>query len=109
MLDLWEDGFPLQKLEGVSFFLRGKVLFVQHPGAVAERYLALAEKVAPHATHVPEAVWLRANCLLAMGRYEQALGLFQRIRTDFTDSEYFQKAQEKIAECEKHLPAKPGK
>jgi tetratricopeptide (TPR) repeat protein len=112
-LDQWEDEFPVQKLEGYTFFLRGKVLFVQHPGRLALRYLKLAERVSPRAVHVPEAVWLRSNCLLTMQQYDQALAEFLRIRTDFTQSEFFQQAADKIRLCESELakakPTKAGK
>jgi hypothetical protein len=79
-------------------------LFVQRPGPAVLRYLELAERVAPRAVHVPEAVWLKANCLLASDRCEQALAEFQRIRVDFTESEFFTKAAEKIRLCESRLP-----
>ena len=103
MLDQWENECPLQKLEGYSFFLRGKVLFVESPGELALRYLRLAERVAPRAVHVPETVWLRANCCLARGRYEEALAELRRISVDFTYSEFRQRAAEKIKECEAKL------
>jgi hypothetical protein len=102
-LDQWERERPLQKLEGYSFFLRGKVLFVECPGELALRYLRLAERIAPRAVHVPEAVWLRANCCLALGRYEEALAELRRITVDFTYSEFLQRAGEKIKECEAKL------
>jgi len=102
-LDRWEREFPVQKLEGYTFFLRGKVLFVQRPGPLALRYLELAEHVSPRAVHVPEAVWLRANCLLEMQRHEEALRLFQRIRTDFTQSDFFEQVDEKIKLCQSSL------
>lgn len=102
-LDRWEDEFPVQKLEGYTFFLRGKVLFVQRPGRLALTYLQLAKRVSPRAVHVPETVWLRANCLLAMERYAEALAEFERIRSDFTQSEFFQQAAEKINVCHSGL------
>ena len=112
-LDQWEEEFPVQKLEGYTFFLRGKVLYVQRPGRLAARFLERAEQVAPRAVHVPEAVWLRANCLLAMQQYDEALAEFLRIRNDFTQSEFFQQAVDKIKLCESELakarPAKTGK
>jgi tetratricopeptide (TPR) repeat protein len=112
-LDQWESEFPVQKLEGYTFFLRGKVLYVQHPGRLALHYLEWAERVSPRAVHVPEAVWLRANCLLALERYEEALTQFLRIRTDFTQSDFFQQAADKIKLCESQLaeaqPAERGK
>jgi tetratricopeptide (TPR) repeat protein len=102
-LDRWENEFPIQKLEGYTFFLRGKVLYVQRPGRLALRYLELAERVSPRAVHVPESVWLRANCLLAMERHQEALLEFQRIRSDFTESQFFEQAAEKIELCESKL------
>jgi len=99
-LDHWESELPVQKLEGYTFFLRGKVLYVHQPGPLALRYLELAERVSPRAVHVPEAVWLRANCLLALQRYDQAAAEFQRIRNDFTQSDFFEQAAEKLRLCE---------
>ncbi len=99
-LDKWEDECPLQKLEGYSFFLRGKVLFVEHPSEAALRYLRLAERVAPRAVHVPETVWLRANCCLSLGRRDDARAELRRITVDFTSSEFLQRAAEKLREAE---------
>lgn len=102
-LDQWEDEFPLQKLEGLTFFLRGKTAFLEHPGELAVRYLTLAEQVAPRGIHVPEAVWLRANAYLAMKRYDQALAELHRITADFTYTEFLEQALEKIGQCESEL------
>jgi tetratricopeptide (TPR) repeat protein len=111
-LDRWEEEFPVQKLEGYTLFLRGKVLYVQSPGRLAARYLERAERVSPRAVHVPETVWLRANCLLAMQQYDEALAEFLRVRNDFTQSEFFEQAADKIKLCESELakarPAKTG-
>jgi tetratricopeptide (TPR) repeat protein len=107
-LDKWEDEFPLQKLEGLTFFLRGKVLFVEKPGELALRYLTLAERIAPRAVHVPEAVWLRANCLMTVGRYEEALAELRRITVDFTYTEFLDQAAEKMKECEAKLQEQKG-
>ena len=98
-IDQWEDTLPAQKLEGLSFFLRGKALFVQKPSKLALRYLELAERVDPRAVHVPEAVWLRANCLMEIGRFEAALAQFARLREDYTASEYFERSEDKIKQC----------
>ncbi len=104
-LDRWERELPTQKLEGYSFFLRGKVLFVRKPSTLALKYLELAERVAPDAVHVPEAVWLRANCLMGLERYEEALVQLARIRNEFTYSNYYDRAPGRIAECRKKLTA----
>ncbi len=106
-LDRWEDEFPVQKLEGYTFFLRGKVLFIEAPGELALRYLELAESVAPKAVHVPEAVWLRANCLMALGRYEEAALQFTRIAHEFTYSEFFGRVDEKLRECREAMEDAP--
>lgn len=103
-LDEWEDDFPAHKLRGLTFFLRGKVLYVQHPGEQALRFLALAEQVNPRGVFVPEALWLHANCLMALQRYADALNDLHRIRNDFTQTEFFNQAAARIAECEGKLP-----
>ncbi len=104
-LDAWEDELPGAKLDGYTLFLRGKVLFVEHPGPQALRYLSLAWQVAPRAVFVPEAVWLHANCLMAMGRYGDALPQLERIRAEFTRSEFFAQTAEKIRQCQAKLNA----
>ncbi len=105
-LDEWENGFPLQKLEGTSLLLRGKVLFIRKPCEPALKYLELAEIVNPTGPQVPEAVWLRANCLMALNKTPEAAVQFARVSTEFTRSEFAAKAREKLAECEKKLAAK---
>ncbi|MHB1155356.1 MAG: PKD domain-containing protein [Phycisphaerales bacterium] len=98
-IDRWEDEFPTQKLEGLTFFWRGKVLFVRKPGELALKWLVISERVNPRGLHVSEAVWLRANTLMAMGRWRDAMDQLMRIRTQFTHSEYFTKAEEKMKLC----------
>ncbi len=102
-IDEWENLFPSQRSEGWTQFWRGKVLFVQQPGPRSLRYLEWCERLSPAAVFVPESLWLRANGLVALKRHAEALVLLQRIRSDFTTSEYFQKAPELIAECNKHV------
>ena len=102
-IDEWENLFPSQRSEGWTQFWRGKVLFVQQPGPRSLRYLEWCERLNPTAVFVPESLWLRANGLVALKRHAEALVLLQRIRSDFTTSEYFQKAPELIAECNKHV------
>lgn len=102
-IDEWENLFPSQRSEGWTQFWRGKVLFVQQPGPRSLRYLEWCERLSPTAVFVPESLWLRANGLVALKRHAEALALLQRIRSDFTTSEYFQKAPELIAECNKHV------
>ncbi|MBN1557071.1 MAG: hypothetical protein JW951_02870 [Lentisphaerae bacterium] len=108
-IDEWETEFPQQKLEGTSLFLRGKVLYILHPGPQALRFLRAAVEAAPGAVHVPEAVWLRANCLMDLERYREALEAFARITTDFTETRYAAAAVEKAEACRAALAdANPG-
>ena len=102
-LNQWEYQYPLQKLDGASLLLRGKVLFVRQPCEPALKFLQLAETVNPAGTQAPEAVWLRANCLMSLGRNQQAIEQFARVETEFTRSEFAARAKEKIAECEQRL------
>ncbi len=102
-LNQWEQDYPLQKLEGISLLLRGKVLFVRQPSEPALRFLQLAQRVNPGGTQVPEAVWLSANCLMALGKDQQAIEQFARVQTEFTRSEFAAQAKEKIAVCEQRL------
>jgi hypothetical protein len=108
-IDEWENEFPTEKLGGLSFFWRGKVLYIWQPGAQSIRYLQLAQLVSPSAAHVPEAVWLEANCELASGQYAQALEQFQRIGNQFTNSEYSSRLGEKIRQCQAAIAAQAQK
>ena len=85
-----------------------KAAIVEKPGELALRYLTLAERIAPRAVHVPEAVWLRANCLMTVGRYEEALAELRRITVDFTYTEFLDQAAEKMKECEAKLQEQKG-
>ncbi len=103
VLDQWDREFPLEKLDGLTLFLRGKTRFIQHPGEQALQYLTLSIEVAPRGLHVAEAAWLRANCLLALDRPAQALEAFKRVANDFTYTQYAIEAQSKIKLCEAKL------
>ena len=109
LLDQWEDEFPVQKLDGNSFFLRGKILYLQKPDELALHFLDLAERIDPKAAHVPDALWLHAECLKDLGRFDQALACYARIRSDFTTSDYFARAAERITFCTGKLksPVRP--
>jgi tetratricopeptide (TPR) repeat protein len=102
-LNEWENQYPLQKLEGTSLLLRGKVWFVRQPCQTALQFLRLAETVNPAGAQVPEALWLRANCLMSLGKYQQAIELFARVQTEFTRGEFAAQAREKLAECRQRL------
>ena len=108
-IEQWEYEFPTEKLDGLSFFWRGKVLYIWHPGDQAIRFLQMAELVNPAASHIPETVWLEANCYADTGRYAKAIEQFQRIRAEFTNSEYFERAAQRIKQCQAALAAPAGK
>jgi hypothetical protein len=99
-IDNWENELPSQKLEGLTFFLRGKVLFVEHPGPLALHYLKWAERVSPRALHVPESLWLRASCYEALNRRREACTALARITTEFTFSEFYEQALKKLQDCD---------
>ena len=102
-LDEWEDLMPITKLKGLTFCLRGKVMYLGRPSPAAVRYLDLAERVSPKALHVPEALWLKANCLMDTGEYKRAIVEFGRIRDEFTDSEYLKRIPARIKRCKAKL------
>jgi TolA-binding protein len=104
ILDEWEDLFPLQKLEGLTFFLRGKVFYVSHPGPQAQQYFELSERVAPKGLHVPESVWLRALNFAAQGKQAEAAQQYQRICTDFSQSEFVKAAAENLQKMPQKQP-----
>ena len=98
-IDDWEDILPVAKLEGETFYLRGKVMYLGWPSVAAVKYLELSERVNPSAPHVPEAAWLKANCLLAIGHYQEALAAFGRIQDELTNATYLKLIPEKIEQC----------
>ncbi len=99
LINRWEAGAPLIKIEGLTMFLRGKTMYLMQPGPVALKYLQISERVNPRALHAVEAVWLSANCLMKMERYEEAIAEFMRLRSGFASTEYRLRATERINEC----------
>jgi hypothetical protein len=74
---------------------------------MAVRFLEMAETVNRRALHVPEAIWLKANCEFALGNYRQAMSDFLRVRDEFTAARYLQRVKAKIEECQARLAAAP--
>jgi len=107
-VDQWEDIAPLAKLKGLTYFYRGKAMYVDRPSLGAVKCLDLAERVSPGAVHAPEAAWLKANCLMEIGRYEQAIVEFARLRDEMASSEHLKQVPDKIEQCRKKLAERKG-
>jgi tetratricopeptide (TPR) repeat protein len=105
-VDQWEDIAPLAKLKGQTFFYRGKAMYVDQPSMGAVKCLDLAERVNSGAVHAPEALWLKANCLMDIGEYERAIVEFARLRDEMASTEHLRKLPEKIEQCRKKLAEK---
>lgn len=96
LVDRWDESFPTEKLNGHTFFWRGKVLALRGQPRDAERYLDRAIQLTPGASFETEARWLLAEVLDQLGRKDQAkMELAKLVKTGVND-EFAQKARKKL-------------
>lgn len=96
LVDQWEDLFPTDKLNGHSFFWRGKLLHLRGQHLDAARYLKRAVEVTSGAPFESEARWLLAEALEQSGKSAEAQAeLRQLLRIGLKD-EFVQKAAAKL-------------
>jgi len=72
LVDQWEDLFATDKLNGHSFYWRGKALALRGQTREAIRYLDRAVRVAPGADWETEGRWLLALALESAGKKDEA-------------------------------------
>jgi tetratricopeptide (TPR) repeat protein len=100
----WEETFPTEKVNGHSFFWRGKLLALREQHKDAARYLARAIGLAVGAEFESEARWLLAQSLEKIGRPEDARKELAKLIASGLNDQFSKMAQEKLKQG-----VKPGK
>ena len=97
LVNEWEDTFPTDKLNGQSFYWRGKLLLLRGQPTEAARFLARSVAVTTGAPFETEARWLLAEALERSGKADEAKReLAQLVKTGLND-EFTRKAREKLS------------
>jgi tetratricopeptide (TPR) repeat protein len=96
LVDQWEDLFATDKLNGHSFFWRGKALALRGQTQEAIRYLDRAVRVAPGADWETEGRWLLAEALEAAGKKDEAKKELAKLLATGLSDEFTKKAREKL-------------
>ena len=96
MVDQWDDLFPTDKLNGHTFYWRGKVLALRGQPREAARYLDRALRIAAGAGFETEARWLLAESLEQMGRKDDARTELAKLIASGLSDEYTRKARAKL-------------
>jgi tetratricopeptide (TPR) repeat protein len=97
LVDQWEDLFATDRLNGHTFFWRGKVLALRGQPRQATRYLGQALRIATGAGWETEARWLLAGALEALGKKDEAKVQLAKLVASGLSDEYTKKAREKLA------------
>ena len=96
LVNEWEDTFPTDKLNGQSFYWRGKLLVSRGQPVEATRYLSRSVAVTTGAPFETEARWLLAEALEQTGKADEAKReLAKLVKTGLND-EFTKKAREKL-------------
>jgi tetratricopeptide (TPR) repeat protein len=96
LVDQWDDLFPTDKLNGQTFYWRGKVLALRGQPREAVRYLDRAVRIATGAAFETEARWLLAEGLEQIGKKEAARGELAKLLATGLSDEYTKKARAKL-------------
>jgi tetratricopeptide (TPR) repeat protein len=96
LVDQWDDLFPTDKLNGHTFFWRGKVLSLRGQPKEAVRYLDRALRIAVGAGFETEARWLLAEALEAVGKKDEARKQLAKLIASGLRDEFTKKAIEKL-------------
>jgi tetratricopeptide (TPR) repeat protein len=96
LVDQWDETFPTDKLNGQTFFWRGKVLVLRGQPRDAVRYLELAVRIARGAGFETEARWHLAEALEQLGRKDAARKELAKLIATGLNDEYTKRAKEKL-------------
>jgi tetratricopeptide (TPR) repeat protein len=96
LVNEWEDLFPTDKVNGRSFYWRGKLLQLRGQPQEAVRYLARAVEATSGAAFETEARWLLAEALAQSGRDADAKKELTRLVKTGIRDEFTKKALEKL-------------
>jgi hypothetical protein len=96
LVDQWDDLFPTDKLNGHTFYWRGKVLALRGQPREAVRYLDRAIHIAAGASFETEARWLLAQGLEQVGKRDEARGELAKLLATGLSDEFTRKARVKL-------------
>ena len=96
LVNEWEDLFPTDKLNGQTFYWRGKLLFLRGQSQESVRYLDRAVQVTAGAVFETEARWLLANALEQVGKAAEAKKELAKLFAIGLQDEFTKKAREKL-------------
>jgi tetratricopeptide (TPR) repeat protein len=103
LVNRWENSFPTEKLNGQTFFWRGKLLHLRGHHEEAVKFLRRSLELSAGAAYESEARWLRAGSLEKLGRTQEAKQELARLVALGLKDEFSLKARERL---QKVLP--PG-
>ena len=104
VVNRWDETFPTDRLNGQTFFWRGKLLALRGRHQDAARYLARTIGLSPGAGYESEARWLLAESLEMLGRTKESRRELARLVASGIKDKFSDKARAKL---KKEL--KPGK
>jgi hypothetical protein len=96
IVNRWEDTFPSDKINGHTFFWRGKLLNIRGQHQEAARYLARAIGLAIGADFESEARWLLALSLEQTGRGEAGRKELAKLVKSGNQDRFVDMAREKL-------------
>ena len=97
LVDQWDDLFPTDKLNGQTFFWRGKVLALRgQPREAARLPRPGGAPRRPGAAFETEARWLLAETLEALGKKDEARKQLAKLVSSGLKDEFVKKAIEKL-------------
>ncbi len=96
LVDQWEDLFATDRLNGHTFYWRGKVLALRGQVREAAPYLGQALRIAGGAAWETEARWLLAEALQRLGKKDEARAQLAKLVASGLVDEYTKKARAKL-------------
>ena len=106
LVNRWEETFPTDKINGHSFFWRGKLLNLRGDHKAASRYLARSIGLATGASFESESRWLLAQSLEKTGNNDAAQRELARLIRSGSADRYVEMARAKLKAT---VPDKGGK
>jgi tetratricopeptide (TPR) repeat protein len=96
VVDKWEETFPSDKIEGQTFFWRGKLLALRGQPGDAARYLPRGVGLGSGGRFETEARWLLAEALEQLDRKDDAKKELAKLIATGLNDEFTKKAREKL-------------
>lgn len=97
-LDEWESKYPLHKMAGNSFFLRGKVFYVAGDYKAAIYFLNLSRLANNASPDMAEALFLMGDSYDKLKNKRSAAEFFSKIVLSYGGSPYAEKAKTRLKE-----------